>query len=106
MTDKLTFSEHTEEKEDNSGLRALDVNEDFIYKIFSSATDNHNIITDTSQWYISKYFILARIEFIKGLQNACLVDQSDLDNMNSFWILKTKEARSIIYMFANILKNK
>lgn len=52
MTDKLTFSEHTEEKEDNSGLRALNVNEDFIYKIFSSATDNHNIITDPGQWYI------------------------------------------------------
>lgn len=98
MTDKLTFSEHTEEKEDNSGLRALDVNEDFIYKIFSSATDNHNIITDPGQWYIWKYFISIRIDFINGLKNACLVDDSDLQNMDSFWKLKTKEARSMTYI--------
>lgn len=96
MTDKVTFSEHVEEKEENNGLRALDVNEDFVFKIFTSSCNNQNTITEPGQWYIPKHFIYFRTDFINGLKNACLVDDSDLQNLDSFWRLKAKIARSII----------
>lgn len=63
----------------------LDKNENFIYQIFINECKNKKEIIGYEEWS----------NFINQLKNSCLVDDNDLNNLESFWKYKIKTSGDV-----------